>query len=135
MPDYNHIPAAIEAMERAAKQIVVKGALDVEAAAKQLAAVDTGFMRSAIYTVTADGSSYGQGAGGEHLEPELSEGTDDGQTAWVVAGADYSIYVEMGTRFMPAQPYFAPSVDRYAATFESVMGQLESAIQAAMGGL
>jgi HK97 gp10 family phage protein len=128
MPDYNHIPAAIEAMERAAKQIVVKGALDVEAAAKQLAAVDTGFMRSAIYTVTADGSSYGQGAGGEHLEPELTEGTDDGQTAWVVAGADYSIYQEMGTAFQSGKPFMAPAADQVQPSYEAAWEKLDEAM-------
>lgn len=128
MQDFNRIPQAIEAMQRAAKEIVAKGALDVEAAAKQLAAVKTGFMRSAIYTVTSDGSTYGQGAGGEHLEPELTEGTDDGQTAWVVAGADYSIYQEMGTAFQSGTPFMSPAADQVQPSYESAWEKLQEAM-------
>jgi|SRR5579859_296974 len=129
MQDFNHIPQAIEAMERAAKEITAKAAMDVEAAAKGMAAVDTGFMRSAIYTVTADGSTYGQGVSGNgNLEPELSEGTDDGQTAWVVAGADYSIYVEMGTVHGSAQPFMAPAADQVQPSYEAAWEKLQEAM-------
>jgi len=127
--DFNHIPQAIEAMERAAKEITAKGAFDVEAVAKSLAAVLTGFMRSAIYTVTSEGSTYGQGTSGEgHLEPELNEGTDDGQTAWVVAGADYSIYQEMGTAHIPAQPFMVPAAEQVRPSYEAAWEKLDEAM-------
>lgn len=57
--------------------------------------VDTGFMRSSI-TITSEGD-------------------------WVrVIGptADYSIFVEMGTRFTPAQPFVGPATLAYKSQFE-----------------
>jgi HK97 gp10 family phage protein len=126
MSDFNHIPQAIDKMKELARQITAKAAFDVEAAAKQLAAVDTGFMRSAIYTETSDGSGYGQGiTGNGRLEPELNGNTEDGQVAWVVAGAEYSIYVEMGTAHMAAQPFMAPAADQVQPSYEAAWEKLQ----------
>jgi HK97 gp10 family phage protein len=130
MADFNHIPQAIEAMERAGKEIVKKGTFDVEAAMKSLAAVLTGFMRSAIYSVTSDGSTYGQGgAGGEHLEPELSESTENGTVGWAVAGADYSIFVNNGTAHQAAQPFAEPAADQVRPGYEAAWEKLDEAMR------
>lgn len=45
--------------------------------------------------------------------------TDGGMTAIVGATAYYGIYVEMGTRFMLAEPYIKPAFDKVAPEFIS----------------
>ena len=48
---------------------------------------------------------------------------------WLITvGAEYGIYQEYGTRFMPAHPYFTPAV-------EAVRPQFEAAVAAALRGL
>jgi HK97 gp10 family phage protein len=129
MADFNHIPQVIDKLKEIAPQIVKKGAFDVEAQAKSNAAVATGFMRSAIYTETDEGSTYGQGVSGEgNLEPELLGDTEHGMTAWVVAGADYSVYVELGTVHMAAQPFLAPAADTVAPSFQAAWDKLQEAL-------
>jgi HK97 gp10 family phage protein len=55
-----------------------------------IAPVDTGYLR-------------------DHI---VSEDSGDGR-ATVTSEAEYSIYVEFGTRFMSAQPFFFPVFDEY----------------------
>jgi HK97 gp10 family phage protein len=40
----------------------------------------------------------------------------------VTVGAVHGGYVEFGTRFMPAQPFFTPAVDAGAKAFETYIG-------------
>jgi len=119
----NRFPEMAQGLHQALQQAVKKVAFDVEAAAKGNAAVRTGFMKSAIYTVTADGSDYS--AGGEHALPPVGAGDD--LTAIIAAGAYYSIYVEMGTYKMAAEPFMTPA----AASVEQGMAQAIAAIIAA----
>jgi HK97 gp10 family phage protein len=65
------------------------------------APVDTGFLRDSIVAEMID---------------EFS-GT-------VTVGAYYGIYVEMGTRFMAAQPYFYPAVDEGSTRWEAVLAAM-----------
>lgn len=72
-------------------------AQSMESLAKQLAPVDTGFMRDHVsQTKTADANDL---------------------SAVVESAADYSLYVEYGTVKMDAQPFFTPA-------FESARRQL-----------
>lgn len=48
--------------------------------------------------------------------PVASEG---GMTSTVTAAAEYSAYVELGTRFMEAQPYTQPALDEVGPRFLS----------------
>lgn len=131
--DYNHLPGIIAALQQAAREIVRKGALDVEGHAKALAAVDTGFMRSSIYTVTTEGSGYGNhltgGGPGAHLLPEI-EGPENDQTAYVAVGADYGIYQEFGTVHHPAHPFMAPAVEAVRPSYEAAWARLEERLRA-----
>jgi HK97 gp10 family phage protein len=71
--------------------IVARAAHDVEARAKVNAPVDTGNLRNSI---------------GAH---KLADGQ------WEVrADAEYALYVEMGTRYMAAQPFMQPALDTVA---------------------
>lgn len=132
---FNHFPQIAEAFKPAIQQVVKKAAFDVQAAAQSNAPVDTGFLRNSIYVKTSDSSTYGQGAGSppkdSYLLPE-GEVPDD-TTAYIAVGANYGIYPELGTRFMPAQPYLAPAVEQVRPKFEAAASALESAIREAAG--
>ncbi|MDT2600992.1 HK97 gp10 family phage protein [Enterococcus hulanensis] len=74
-------------MEQAIHQEVVRSGMRVEKRAKQLAPFDTGWLSNTIY-------SFESG----RLRTN------------VVSPAEYSIYVEEGTRYMAAQPFLFPAV-------------------------
>jgi len=50
--------------------------------------------------------------------------TQNGFTAEVEPGTDYSPYLEYGTRFMDAQPFVKPSLDEQKAKFKRDMQKL-----------
>ena len=49
---------------------------------------------------------------------------DEGLSAEVEATADYSAYVELGTRFMQAQPYLGPAFNEQKEKFKKDMKNL-----------
>lgn len=82
----NVIPAAIAAMPRKVEMAVAKSAHDMLRDAKSRAAVDTGAMR-------ASGFAHSAGA-----------------FTWMVGfSASYTLFVELGTRYMRAQPFIVPA--------------------------
>src|SRR6266568_6899945 len=89
----------------------------------------TGWMASTIYTVTSEGSTYGQtngpAPGDAYLLPEGPE-VSDPFTGYVGVASSYGIFVEMGTRFMGAQPYFYPAVDAGRVRFDAALSVFES---------
>jgi len=91
---YNHFPKIAANMHDKVPKIVAKATLDIEAGAKVRAPVDTGFLRASITSRKVTD---------EHWR--------------VIVGADYGIYVEMGTRYMAAQPYLGPAVDAVRSGF------------------
>lgn len=80
-----------------AEKVVAKAALDVEAGAKNMAAVDTGNMRNSI---------------GAEI---------DGLTAVIGPSAPYGVYVEFGTSRMAAQPFMIPSFDEVVPSFTAAI--------------
>lgn len=72
---------------RAVSAELQRSALRVERKAKMKAAVDTGFMRNGIFVVRVGMLRYK-----------------------VISPAGYSVYVELGTRKMKAQPFLGPAV-------------------------
>lgn len=50
--------------------------------------------------------------------------TDGGMTAEVEPTADYAPYVELGTRFMEAQPYLGPAFNEQKEKFKKDMQKL-----------
>lgn len=96
--EYNKFPQIIAGMEAKAAKIVAKTALDIEAGAKVRAPVRTGNLRGSI------------------------QATKISATHWrVTVTADYGIYVEFGTRFMAARPYFAPAYNAVVGSFRQAM--------------
>lgn len=98
---FNHFPEIARALQPKAMAIVARTALAIEGGAKSRAPVDTGTLRNSI------------------------QSSPSGTSSWVVTvGADYGIYVEYGTRFMAAQPYFTPAIDAERPRFQYEMRAL-----------
>lgn len=75
--------------------VIRRNTSQAQAKAMRLAAVDTGFMKRSI-TMRIDIS---------------------GLAGYIVAGADYSPYVEFSTRYMDAQPFMRPAAREQAPIF------------------
>lgn len=123
---YNVLPEVALRMEEALSKIVRKAAFDVQAAAQAKAPVDTGFLKSSIYTVTDKDSNYSN-AGGEgegEMLPEVPRPPK--HTACVAVGANYGVYQEFGTSHMPAQPYLTPAVEQVRPSYEAALLRLEA---------
>ncbi|CAH1192711.1 Neck protein Ne1 [Glutamicibacter phage Montesquieu] len=86
--------------------VVKKTSKDIEATAKQLSPVDTGFNRSAI--VTSD----------------LRSTTQTSPEAEVKATSSYAAYLELGTSRMAAQPFMGPAADQHEPAFVDAMQQI-----------
>lgn len=101
---FNHFDQIAAALSGVLSQVVQKTALDIQAGAQQRAPVDTGFLKNSI-----------------HTEPGESD-----LEAQIVVGADYGIYQEFGTRFMPPHPYLIPAVEAARPGFEAALSAIES---------
>lgn len=84
------------------KRVVRHNGAEMQAKAQQNAPVDTGYLKRSIGL----------------------EITDGGMTAEVEPTADYAPYVELGTRFMEAQPYLKPAFDEQKEKFKKDMKKL-----------
>lgn len=92
----NDFPTMTPKMRRAVSRRINDSVHRIEGGAKQKAPVDTGQLRNSIAS---------------SMESEL--------TGVVSVGAEYGGYVELGTRYMAAQPYLKPSVDEERPKFEA----------------
>lgn len=92
----NKFPELIRKSPEKAKELVKKAAYEFEARAKVEVPVDTGNLRNSIRTTFEN----------------------DGMTGIVSTNVEYAIYVEYGTRFMAAQPYFTPAAEQVRGSFE-----------------
>lgn len=98
---FNHFPAIKAGMVMHVEAITGKAALDMEAQMKTRVPVDTGFLRSSI------------------------QARKVGPAHWrVTVSAEYGLYVEYGTRFMAAQPYFYPAVAVVGPQFIAAMRRI-----------
>jgi HK97 gp10 family phage protein len=137
---FNHFGPMADALAQATKQVVVKTAFDLQAAAVIQAPIDTGFLRASIYTVTSTSSSYGTTGKVAHfnaykalhqdLLPEIDEPSDD-YTAYVAVGATYGVYVNYGTRYMAAQPFWEPAIDMVRPSFNAAMDAIRQKMESA----
>ena len=85
------------AMQRQIHEQLAKWAANVKDAAKQLAPVRTGYLRSSLYA-------------------EIQ-----GWTAKIGAEASYAGFVEFGTRYMQACPYIYPALQRHLPQLEQII--------------
>lgn len=149
MDSFNHFLNMGTGLNAALKQLVEDTAYNVEAIAYINAPKDTGFLADSIYTVTKTKSSYGQGGTKPRykhnavkprrtkldttlLLPEIDK-PDDNFTAYVAVGAQYGVYLEFGTRFMPAQPYFFQAVETAGPYFENEARKIEDKLREVAG--
>src|SRR6266566_2122085 len=128
---FNHFPKIAARIKPACKEIVTKTTLYTRDAVQGGAAVRTGFMKGAVYSVTPDGAStYGQGppppTDDVYLFPEVRP--DNDTTGIVGAAANYSAFVNGGTRFMNAQPFWEPGIDAGQAFFDAELSTFEELI-------
>ncbi|SRR6266705_7127023 len=124
---FNHFAEIADRIKPFCQRAVKETANQVQGWAKSEAPYKTGFLRDHIYVSTWDGSDYGQGgpgAPGSYLLPEVKPDSDT--SAIVGAAANYSIYLEFGTRYMPAQPYFYQAVELARPFFEGELSKLEA---------
>lgn len=97
----SRIPQIIAGLEPKASAAVRKTVFDIEAGAKSRARVDTGAMRAGI--------------GVEMSGPLSGE---------VIGHADYTIYNELGTSKMAAQPMLTPAAEEARPGFMAAMALL-----------
>ena len=129
---FNIFPELAEEIEKAISRIVRKAAFDIQADAMAAAPVATGFLKSSIYVVTHNQSTYAgslnkaftKGHDVTRLLDEVEPPPDD-QTAYVAVGAEYGVYVEYGTSHMAAQPYLTPAYEFVRPSFEEALARLE----------
>lgn len=88
--DFAALEALIHSPHGDVAKDLARRAVKVDREAKHLAPVDTGRLRSSI----------NNRIGVDHL----------GLIATIGTNVDYAIYVELGTRFAPAQPFLRPAL-------------------------
>ncbi len=124
---FNHFPAVAAGLKPALQQIESERLLDLEAKVKAFAPVDTGFLRSSVYSVLPDGTSdYGNAIdppGDAYLLPE--EATPSDMSGIVGVAANYAEYVNYGTYKMAAQPFFDQATEAAGSEFEAKFAELE----------
>jgi HK97 gp10 family phage protein len=84
-------------MQRQVHSFLASWAADIKAEAMRLVPVRTGYLRSTIYA-------------------KIQE--------WVLeigADATYALFVELGTKYMQAQPYLYPAIQQYLPALEAVI--------------
>lgn len=97
----NNFPRVKANMVAQADAATAKAAHDIVAGAMRRAPIDTGFLRSSIQAMQI------------------------GRAHWrVTVGAEYGVYVEYGTRFMGAQPYFFPAIAEASPAFIAAMRRI-----------
>src|SRR6266496_3435599 len=84
---------------------------------------ESGFMAENVYVSGPLSSTYGSGSiappGDSYQLPEVKPADD--MSAVVGAAASYSEYVNYGTRYMAAQPFFDQGVEATRGTFLAIM--------------
>ena len=92
--------------------------------------VDTGFMRDSVYAATTTESTYGNATppGDSYLLPE--EKPENELSGVFGCAANYGIYQNDGTRYLPARPFFEPGIEQGKAQFDVYMATMEARIRA-----
>lgn len=126
---YNRFPEIAAKFPEQLHKVVVQTVEITNELASGNAPKRTGFMASNIYHVTSEGSTYGQGmpppTDDVYLLPQ-GPGVSDPYTGYTACAANYSVFVELGTRFMSAQPFFYPAVEEGRARFEAALAAMWS---------
>lgn len=131
---FNLFPALARALRPACQTISSDTARFLEAAAAGGAPVRTGFLASSVYSDTPKyGSTYGTMGtppGDSYALPPVAPGGP--YESVVGVAANYGVYVNYGTRFMPAQPFFDEAIANAQAAFPAEAAKLEALL---LGGI
>jgi HK97 gp10 family phage protein len=84
-------------MQRQVHRQLASWAADVKALARKLVPVRTGYLQSTIYA-------------------KISKWVGE-----IGADATYALFVELGTKYMQAQPYLYPAIQEYLPQLESII--------------
>jgi HK97 gp10 family phage protein len=126
---FNNFDQLANVLDTALAQAVSKTAFDGQAnVQKHIQAndqVDTGFMLNSVYAKTKDTSTY---KGGEKALPEVEAPSDD-KTAYVAVAAEYAIYQDMGTRYMPGHPFFEPGMEETRQSFNDAIAVIKATLE------
>ena len=129
---FNHWPQIAVAFHAALSDIVAETTVDFGAAiVAQIDAngqVRSGFMRSSVYTVTKNGSTYGQAMAPPTDDVYLlSEATIENDLEGVAAvAANYAEYQNYGTRYLPPRPFIEPAAALVQGEYEAKLAGLEA---------
>ena len=126
MAGFNHWTQMAHDLKPQAQDVVKKTADDLAGWAASGAPYQTGFLHDSIYVKTWENSTYGQAGsppGDSYLLPEVDAPPDD-TTAYVAVGANYGAFVNYGTRFMAAEPFWEPAIDTAQGTMDTLLEQL-----------
>lgn len=127
---FNRFPEIARALPVEADKVVRKTAFDIEGRAKDLAPVDTGALKNSIYVKFGGGeSTYNRAqVAASTMNPEsglLPEmARPEAHTATIGPAVEYGIFLEFGTRSMPAQPYMTPAAEAARGAFIAAMKQM-----------
>src|SRR5258708_39986220 len=124
---FNWFPMLARALGPACQTITSDTARFVEAAAAANAPVDTGFMASSVYSITPKyGSTYGTMGTPPGDSYALPASAPDGPDDSVVGvAANYGGFVNYGTRFMNAQPFWDEAMEQGAQVFPAEAAKFE----------
>jgi HK97 gp10 family phage protein len=129
---YNRFPEIARQFGPALHKVIVQTVDVIATTADANAPKLTGWMASTIYTVTSDGSTYGQtngpAPGDAYLLPEGPE-VSDPYTGYAAVAANYAIFLEYGTRYMSAQPFFTPAVEEGRKRLNDAIAVFESFLE------
>lgn len=128
---FNNWDKVAQSIRPAEKAVIRKTALDGVANVKAMIVandqIDTGFMLNSVYFVTSGQSTY---RGGDKALPQVAKPGSELE-AWVAVGAEYAIYQEMGTAYMPGHPFFKPGMERTRQGFHAAMQLIKQAMEMA----
>lgn len=102
LKDMNKMEEAERKLIRTAMFHLNSAGASMETLARELAPVDTGFMRDNIR--------------------QIEEASQDNLKVTVESGAEYSMFVEYGTVNMDAQPFFTPAFESAGKQLKNVRG-------------
>ena len=131
MSEFNHFAEVADALPDILSKVVRKTALDIQSDAQSLAPRDTGFLANSIYVKTSKDSTYSQVEQPTEKDASLLqevESPPDGQTAYVAVGANYGLYIELGTIHQAPQPYLTPAVEAGQEALEKAASAIEGMI-------
>lgn len=156
--EFNDFAKIADKIEPACKKIVRKTMRTVRDSARNLAPKDTGLLKRSVYYTGGGGSStYGQivqQAGSlsrkgfisrrrlaSHFKrverqrkqealifPEMPP-PPSATEGYVAVAATYGVYVELGTRKMPARPFFYPALNDGQQVLEEELSKFEDSIK------